>query len=304
MRTSWCLAILAIMTSTVFSQETLLQESGRAVHKQVEHGAYVQYVPRSVKPDSTVLVICHGIFSDGTAELAASNCIDDWFAFSEKERVILVAPVFDNRNFAVTQAGALGGYRTLTGREIGADEFLHEIIEVYRKANPKYDGRFLLFGHSAGGQLANRYVVRHPQRVIAALISSPAWFAFPDPNERWPNGMQPRKGDFKWGDTGERIRIDVKPDPDGWLQASQLPIMVIVGALDTEELKEAGKGTGKNHVTQATAWVTAMNKLASSKGKKGTVLLNVVPNVDHNYGKLLRAGAPFLATSLRRSQKL
>ncbi len=31
--------------------------------------------------------------------------------------------------------------------------------------------------------------------------NSAAWFAFPDPDERWPNGTQARKGNFKWGDT-------------------------------------------------------------------------------------------------------
>ncbi len=271
-------------------------EIGQAVQKRVDHGAYVQYMPNSVRPDSTILVICHGVFSQGTAVEAAANCIDDWFAFAEENRVILVAPAFDNGNFACSQPGALGGYRTLTGRVFGADAFLHEIIDVYKKMNPNYDGRFLLFGHSAGGQFANRYIVRHPERIIAALISSPAWFAFPDANERWPYGMQPRKGNFKWGDTGQRVPIDVTPDPDGWLQASQLPIRVIVGELDVEELKN----TGKTHVTQATDWVAAMNQLAESKGVDGTVTLQIVPGVGHNYGKLSRAGATFLSDAVKR----
>ena len=139
-------------------------------------------MPRSVNQSSDLLVVCHGVFSDGTAEHAAAACTKIWTRFAESERVIIVAPAFDNKNFAASRAGALGGYRSLVGRQVGADEFLHEVIAVYEKLNPKYNGQFLLFGHSAGGQFANRYVVRHPERIIAALISSPAWFAFPDSN--------------------------------------------------------------------------------------------------------------------------
>ncbi len=286
-------ALVLILASSAFGQSEL----GQIVRKEVEHGVYFQYMPKSVTPASRVLVVCHGVFSTETAENAASICLKTWTSFAEKERVILVGPAFDNQNFAASRAGALGGYRSLVGRQVGADDFLHEIIAVYEQLNPKFDGRFLLFGHSAGGQFANRYVVRNPDRVIAALISSPAWFAFPDPDERWPYGMQARKGNFKWGDTTERIPIDEKPDPETWLQASQKPIMVIVGQLDTEELKP---GLGKNHVTQATKWVNDMNTLAKEKRKRGSVELFIVPRTDHNYGQLSRAGMPFLSRALRR----
>jgi len=287
------LMVAFFVTSIAVGQD----EAGSIVRRKVKHGVFFQYIPRSVKPTSKLLVVCHGVFSEGTAERAASACLKTWTRFAESERVILVAPAFDNENYAASRAGALGGYRSLVGRHVGADEFLHEIINVYKQSNPKYDGRFILFGHSAGGQFANRYVVRYPERIIAALISSPAWFAFPDPDQRWPYGTQPRKGNFKWGNTSERVLIDERPDPDTWLQASQKPIMVIVGELDTKELKP---GSGKTHVSQATKWVKDMNSLAKENRKRGSVKLFVVPRTQHNYGQLSRAGMPFLKSVLHR----
>jgi poly(3-hydroxybutyrate) depolymerase len=296
MRTTHLLALLPalLLTTIAIGQD----EVGSVVRKQVAHGVFFQFMPRSVNRSSKVLVICHGSFpSSGSAESAASTCLIAWKRFAQSERVIVVAPAFDNKNYAASSAGALGGYRSLVGRQVGANEFLHEIIAVYEKLNPQFDGRFFLFGDGAGGQFANRYIVRHPERVIGALISSPAWFAFPDPDERWPTGTQPRKGNFKWGDTEERVLIDEQPDPETWLQASQKPIMVIVGQLDTKEVKA---GTGKTHVSQATKWVEEMNGLAKENGKRGSVELFIVPRTEHNYGQLARAGMPFLKKVLRR----
>jgi len=64
------------------------------------------------------------------------------------------------------------------------------------------------------------------------------------------------------------VLIDEKPDPDTWLQACQKPIMVIVGELDTKEVKP---GSGKTHVTQATTWVKKMNGRAEENRKKESV---------------------------------
>lgn len=278
--------LFAAQGTTSDKQSSTDLSIGNAVVRNVEHGRYVQYVPKSVNKTSTLLVVCHGMFGSGDAEDAAKGAIDDWLAFGEKHKLIVVAPIFDNENYACSKPGAFGGYRTLTGRIVGADVFLHEIVERYEKMNPEYDGRFFIFGHSAGAQFANRYVVRHPKRVLGALISSPAWFSFPDENQRWAEGMGARKGKFKWGDTDERINVDVAPDPQTWLDASKIPITVIVGELDTDELKD----TGKTHVSQAKDWVQQMNSFAASRNVTSQIKLKVVDGVGHNYGKLTRAG--------------
>lgn len=291
------LAVCSLAANALAQDDSLTK--GKAVIRKVEHGSFVQYVPKSVKPNSKLLVVCHGMFSSGTALQSAQTCLKHWHKFAEEAKVIAVAPAFDNANYACTKPGAFGGYRTLTGRVVGADDFLHEIVDVYQEANPKYDGRFLLFGHSAGAQFANRYVVRYPDRVIGALISSPAWFAFPDEKERWPYGMAPRKTTFTWEGTKEKIEFDVAPDKQWWVKASQLPLTVIVGEEDTKPLK---KGMQKNHVTQATDWVNAMNEVATQNELKGKVRLMVVKDVGHNYGKLSRAGAKSLRRALRTNR--
>jgi len=296
-------SLIGLVACIACPADSLAQENeglvtGRPIKRKVEHGYFYQYAPTSVTPQSKVLVICHGMFSEETAAEACLITIERWKKFADQEKLIVLAPAFDNKNFAATKDGAFGGYRTLTGREVRADVFLHEIIEVYEKMNPEFDGKFLLFGHSAGAQFANRYLVKHPQRVLAALISSPAWYAFPRDDKRWPHGMLPRKGIRKWGDTDDEVDIGYTPDPSTWVTASQLPILAIVGEEDNEELKDSGE----NHVTQAQKWVAEMNALAAENDKTGTVQVMVVQGVGHNYGKLVRAGLPFLKTFLHQKK--
>jgi pimeloyl-ACP methyl ester carboxylesterase len=81
----------------------------------------------------------------------------------------------------------LGGYRALAGKEIGADELVDGIVGQYR-AQLGGEERFYLYGHSAGGQFAGRYAVRHPDHLKALVLSAPGRYAFPDPQAPWPYG--------------------------------------------------------------------------------------------------------------------
>lgn len=68
-----------------------------------------------------------------------------------------------------------------------------------------------------------------------------------------------------------------------------------MGELDTEVLNDKGV----THVTQAKKWTEDMNAYAKANDKPGKVDVLIVPNTEHNYGKLVRAGAPFLVETLR-----
>ncbi len=255
------------------------------IRRELSHGASWVHVPARVRR-ARPLVVCHGMVVEGTADEAARALLEVWRPFADTEGVVVVAPVFGD-DFASGTPGALGGYRSLVGRKVPADEYLDEVLDDLRVIRPDLQRSFYLIGHSAGGQFANRYLMRHPERVAAAVVSSPAWFAFPDPAERWPHGMAERHGRFPWGEGGEEVAVDVVPDPQGWVRASRVPTLVVVGAQDTAPLRE---GSDVNHVTQARSWVEQMRALDANS----QVELLVVPEVGHNQGQLARASMPFL----------
>ena len=78
------------------------------------------------------------------------------------------------------------------GRKADADEFVNAVVdEVAGEHVPDFAGRFSLHGHSAGAQFAARYLVAHPERLDAVVLSAPSAYPFPDPARPWPDGMAP-----------------------------------------------------------------------------------------------------------------
>ncbi len=135
-----------------------------------------------------VLVLAHGFpwldgsRSDDDLATYAQEAVDRWTAFAEAQQALVVAPVFGGRDF--------GGYRALFGRRTDADEFVNATVaELGAKHIPRFCGRFSLHGHSAGAQFAARYLVTHPSRLEAVVLSAPGAYPFPDPALPWPNGM-------------------------------------------------------------------------------------------------------------------
>lgn len=157
-------------------------ERGQIVRKQISVGTFFQYVPRA--SPRGILVVAHGTTQAGDDVPAlAEKFLTRWTKFAEAQKLIILAPAFGD-DFGSIDGGQPGvppgGYRGLFGKEIGADEFVERIVEPYGKLVPGASGRFYLYGHSAGGQFANRYCVRHPERVQGAVLSAPGRFAFPD----------------------------------------------------------------------------------------------------------------------------
>lgn len=251
-------------------------EQGRIVKKTVPYGHYWQYVPRRIGTRIRIAVIVHGTpgKQDNTGLAVAETFIKRWIDMAEKLSLVIISPAFDQKNFG-GQAGPGGGYRGLFGREISADGFVNYIVDQYKTIWSSYDGRIYLYGHSAGGQFASRYVVRHPERVIAAVISAAGSFAFPAPDIPWAGGMAPLRRRMRWSNKDPWQEIDITPNPNGWVQASELPITVVVGAKDDE-----------NHIEQARHWVNAMNEYAQRHEKQGQVRFVLVRGVGHNSAAL------------------
>jgi len=266
------------------------KEAGKVQKKRTRHGRYVQYIPRTLKTPVEILVVVHGTpGSDETALEVAEHFLTNFILAAKRKGMILLAPAFDQRDFG-SKAGPGGGYRGLFGREIRADEFLNEILARYVTKFRGYDGTIYLYGHSAGGQFVSRYAVMHAPRLKGAVISAAGSYAFPNPNAPWADGMQPLRRTMTWdGDAKPRF-VDIRPDPNGWLEASQLPITVLVGDADETRMSQNPTQKGANMVTRAGSWVEEMNALADSHAKVGSIRLVVVPGVGHNSARLSPEG--------------
>jgi hypothetical protein len=140
-----------------------------------------------------------------------------------------------------------------------------------------------LFGREIG-----RFLVTHPETVDRAVITSAATYPQPDIEVKWPFGMGELHADIAWGE--ELINhVDVVPEKEKWLDATKVPLTVIVGLNDTTELpQELIPGQkGKNRYVIARNWIQDMESFAEENGKESNFKLDLIPGIGHSMNGLI-----------------
>lgn len=255
-------------------------------------GDYYLYEPS--KPAERVLVLAHGTRpKSSTAQDWALVNLKPWLEFAEQQRLLLIAPVFDDARFG-NRKGGYGGYRGLFGKLVSADRF---VIELAHRHAVSDDKRFLMYGHSAGGQFAVRFVVRHPDLVAFALAGAPGRFSYPTTDARWPYGAGELARTIEWAD-GRRQQVRVAGDLRAYARAAGR-IQVLVGEEDIKPQPERPAHKGRTRVALARSWAEAMNRNAARFGRSETVALSVLPGLGHRFGPLADAAQNILRKKLR-----
>ena len=279
-----CFVLIALTVYTHSDAEpgASADHPGEIMAVETPHGAYLQYVPRQTTSHPRVLVIVHGsLEKNRTALDLARRFIARWLNFAETKKTVLIAPAFDRHRYQ-----SYGGYRGLFGRDIGADEFVNLAVDQLKGRFSDYDGRFYLYGHSAGGQFAVRYCVTHPERVHQAVFSAPGRYAFPNRRAPWPYGSGRLHRPIRYKNPEETKYIDIEPDFSRWQEATKLPITIVVGALDREEQPNRPGHRGKTRVDLARNWAADMNALACGNDEVPRVEVHLIDGVGHSSKRL------------------
>jgi len=274
----------------------LPDEQNSIVLKASPWGEYWQFAPRSARH---ILVIVHGtIGKNETARDAAHTYILRWTEFAQRKRMLLLSPAFDNPNYQA----ASGGYRGLFGHKYGADDFVNNIVDLYSGDVSGFDGKFFLYGHSAGGQFACRYSVRHPDRLRGVVLSAPGRYAFPDSTAPWPYGMGKLRRDLHWNKSAPPQKVAIYPDPQGWVAAASLPFTVVVGDRDLDPQPRRPGHRGTTRVELARNWVNDMQEFAAQYAAIPEVDLVIVPGVGHTSNGLTQSCQQVLARAISKAQ--
>jgi len=262
------------------------EELGKIVLVKNENGQFYQYAPKIMKKPFRFLVLVHGcIGQKHTALKSAKSYIKIFKPYSERKGVILVAPVFDKHNYG-SYEGPLGGYRGLAGRSIGADEFLNQIIDSYKKSLKGYDGRFAIIGHSAGGQFTGRYIAKYPERIVAASIIAPGTYLSFDEKVEYPYGLGRCYGYMPWKSMKEKKIIDYTPDKEMLKEMFKLRIRVIVGSKDTYKYSPYVGQVGLTRIDRGRGWVIGAKKYAKSIGVNDNIKFVFLKGEGHGTPRL------------------
>lgn len=251
-------------------------------------GTFYAYVPLTVPAKPDIIVLVHGTpAKDESAESTAHYYLVNWIDFAEEHGYILIAPSFNQENFSSRYGDhAMGGYRGLFGREINADEWVLRLVRAHQQAFGSSDKQFRLYGHSAGGQFVARFLVTHPEYVERAVITAAATYPQPSADVAWPFGMGELQADIEW-DVDTINHVDMVPDKQKWLAATQIPLTVIVGLNDTAELPSYPGQKGKNRFTIGRNWVKDMAILAQENGLESRFQFEMIPGKGHSMSGLI-----------------
>lgn len=277
-----CVLFVALLVSFSTSAQLEYKTSFAADH--------FVYFPQ--KKPKNILVIAHGMLGKNQAAAAnAKKYIKRWIDYAERYGLVVIAPVFDTKRFG-NLGGGYGGYRNLFGKYIAADEFVNQLVDTYAAQFNLAGTQFYLYGHSAGGQFVNRYVVTHPDRVIRAVVSAAGRYSYPTKSEKWPYGAGDFKKNIKWKD-GVKTPVSVSRSLQNYAKAAS-KVSVVIGGADTKPQPERPAHVGKTRIDLARSWAATMNKNASKYGFSGSVQVWVVPGVGHSSAKLTRQCAEVL----------
>jgi hypothetical protein len=282
--------VVSACGSTPLPEPPTAHEPGQLAKGEDVFGTFYAYVPTTAPEKPEILVLVHGTPpKNETAEWDAQYYATSWIDFAEEHGYILIAPAFNQEDFSSRRGDhALSGYRGLFGREIGADEWVLRLVKAHQQAFGSADEQFYLYGHSAGGQFTGRFLVTHPEIVKKAVITSAATYPQPTTEVAWPFGMGELHTDIEWD--AETIKpVDIVPEKQKWLAATQVPLTVIVGLNDTAELPSSlipGQ-KGKIRYIIARNWIQDMAAFAEANGLESRFELGIIPGQGHSMSGLL-----------------
>lgn len=249
------------------------------------------HVPETATAESRVLFVMHGVERDARRYLA------EWKKIADRERIILVAPEFSERQFPGSAEYNLGGVTDpKTGTERARDTWLFSAIEplfddVKRRTGSQAPG-YSIYGHSAGGQFVHRFVMLGvSQRLDQAIAANSGWYTWPDERASYPAGL--RLGG----------RAAVSPG-----DAFDRRLTVLLGTADTESdgpnLREDRwtREQGENRLERGRAFFADAQKLARKGGHRLRWALRYVPGAGHDNRQMVPAAAALLETSARTVQ--
>ncbi len=128
----------------------------------------------------------------------ADEYMDSWVSWAAKNNYLVLSPQFDDENWPEPLGYNFGNIAT--GKEANntpnprskwAFTVIEQLFENSRKKFSIKAEKYLLFGHSAGGQFVHRFMLFMPENKVGlAIAANPGFYTLPDPSIKFPYGLK------------------------------------------------------------------------------------------------------------------
>ena len=145
------------------------------------------WCPDDLSPTTPILFVMHGALRNG--ETYRNN----WVKHARERHALLVVPEFDRTAYPGTAYND-GNLFDPTGQPVDPSRWVFATVEhlfdQVKRLTGNRSATYLLYGHSAGGQVVERFVLLMPTaRYSRAIAANPGWYTLPDPSQPFPAGL-------------------------------------------------------------------------------------------------------------------
>ena len=119
--------------------------------------------------------------------------LDGWKEEAERKGFMLFIPHFDLKSYPLAdyqEVGVMNAAHTVANApEKITPVLVDKLFEYVRQFTGSMRKGYMIYGHSAGGQFVQRFMLFHDSPYVEkAIISSPGWYTFPDLAQTYPYG--------------------------------------------------------------------------------------------------------------------
>jgi hypothetical protein len=244
------------------------------------------YRPAAATSQSPIWVVMPGMRRDAHRHLAF-DYYDTWRPLADRYGAILLVPEFTAEKWPGPWTYNMGNVMSPRLRpKPWAQTAFHVVEEAFRMAAASLGStrhKFSMFGHGAGSQFIQRYVLHSGCRMVDRAVSAnPGWYMLPDSEYQYPYGLrdapigrQTLHGAFACNYTLLLGASDVnyaglRNDPDAMAQ-------------------------GKTRYARGHFYFDRSQRVAAGLGARFNWRLVEVPGVGHEASRMAPAGAAILA---------
>ena len=190
------LTLLPSATSEVWARDSAIPVGEGQFEVDVPRGPVTIYTyrPSSFTAKSPIWIVIHGARRD-VGEHIGFDYYDVWAPLAERYGALLLLPEFIERKWPTSWQFQLGNVRTPdlkpipwgeTGFAVAEKAFLQAVAMTGSTRQ-----RFALYGHGAGAQWVQRYVLHSGGRYLErAVAANPGWYLIPDDEFTYPYGLK------------------------------------------------------------------------------------------------------------------
>lgn len=240
------------------------------------------YKPDSPADTVPIVFVMHGVKRNG------EDYRDTWIRHAKQGCFLLLVPEFSKKDYPGSAGYNLGNMFSPSGKKNKEKEWSYTVIEHLFDHVKKISGStvsaYSMYGHSAGAQFVQRFVMFKPKaRIQTAIAANAGWYTMPMNNIKFPYGL---KG------SGKQLK-DMSASFDKNL-------IILLGDKDIDEnhkhLRKTAKAMkqGRHRFARGRSFYRIAKKAAQTLGAPFHWTLKIVPGVGHSNSAMSAHAAKLL----------